>query len=52
MLTPEDNDKHRRVAYKLMDACKLTGTGIRCNVIMYDFGRQHNIVYSKQININ
>ena len=26
MLTPEDNEKHRRVAYKLMDVCKLTGT--------------------------
>lgn len=25
MLTVEENERHRRVAYKLMDACKLAG---------------------------
>jgi 5-methylthioribose kinase len=26
MLTPEDNDAHRQVSYKMLDACKKTGT--------------------------
>lgn len=33
MLTPQDNDAHRRVSYKMLDICHKTGRYIQPSVI-------------------
>ena len=50
MLTPENNDKHRRVAYKLMDVCKLLGD-YECRSLLHYQSHRMLVMWPLSVNV-